>query len=77
MFHCFKMSCDKTQSYNGKAKSHLTLYVHEHLPEKSAVNEHICSCEDYQSISINNFYILSQAKTYFGAKIKEALLVKI
>ena len=38
--------------------------------------EHISSCKDCYSSSINNSYILTGANTDFEAKIKKALYVK-
>ena len=65
--YCFKGSCDKIQSYIGMTRRHLALWVQEHLSGKSAIHEHISSCKDCHSYSINNVYTISQADTDFGA----------
>ena len=75
--YCFRVSCDKTQSYIDKTKRHLALWVQEHLSGKSAIHEHVSSCKDCHSYSINNFYTLSQANIDFVKKIKEAIYIKI
>ena len=67
--YCLKGSCDKIQIY---------MRVQEHLSgksRKSAIHEHISSCKDCHSCSINSFYILSQANTDFDANINEALYI--
>ena len=77
--YCFKVSCDKTQSYIGKTEGHLAMRVQEHLSGragKSSIHEHISSCKVCHSCSISNFHTLALANTDFEAKITEALYVK-
>ena len=78
IIYCLKGSCDKIQSYIGRAKGYVAVKVQEHLSGKSgksAIHEHISSCKDCHSCSISIFYIISQANSDFGAKIKEALYI--
>ena len=76
---CFKVSCDKTQSYIVETKGHLTFMVQEHLSVKSvkyAFHEYIYSCMDCHSCSLTNFYNFAHTNKDFEAKIKEALYIK-
>lgn len=64
-------------SYIGKTKRHLATRVKEHRFCKSAVNNHLLSCNNCcNNFSVKRFKILACGRSDMDISIKEALLIK-
>jgi len=75
----FQSSCDRNLSYIGKTKRHLAIRVTEHLSDKSksAILDHCKDCVVCKTnASLDNFSVLTTAKSDYVLRIKEALLIK-
>ena len=68
-FLFISQTCDKAQSYIGKTKIHLVVWIQEHLSGKSgrsAIHVDISSCKDCHSCLSAS--LISQANTDLEAK---------
>ena len=71
----YSCSCDKSLTYIGKTKRHLTVRSKEHFQRESPIRNHIQSCSKCKYSDMSNFNILNSGRTDYEIRIKEALYI--
>ena len=76
----FKCLCDTNLTYIGETERHLIDRVKEHLDlrseKRSAIKDHILTCQICQEANISNFEILKKCRDPCDVKMQEAFLIR-